>query len=121
MISAERSHFTQAENRERSDALGEALLKAGLAIRAASGRFEGVSEASYQVKVPHDRDLDVVVRLADQYSQLAVMIVDEYLTASISSNGLTPIVIGTWTKASESEALSASGYTRLGDEYFVIS
>ncbi len=93
--------------------------KHGLKYQEAYRFYKGTNENSYMILVPEDSTLNEVRKLARDYNQESILIIDEDRKARLefTQTGST-VQLGTWTEISALEARERENWTLIGGSYY---
>ena len=118
VISAERDHFTEHSNINRTEELKQLLEHREHVYKQAQGCYKGQTEASFVVITD---DSAAIMYLADFFGQESVLHRNKTGECALLFSGgdRQPLYLGQWNEVSCIEACGSENYTKVDGRYFV--
>lgn len=111
LLSAERADQSASTNKLAHIHLQTELETAQLDYKLLKGRYKGVDEVSYLVPVPKDDTYLLVKRLAKQFNQEAILLVDERKIAYLDVLDGAMDRLGDFMPVDQATAEKSEGFT----------
>jgi len=91
-------------------------------VQVCRGAYKGVEEAAFVVHANYDALPALHELVLNTYEQAALLVIDFNNQCQMYTvgKGVVAVPCGTWHKVSQAYALKQMGYTRIGQDYFVV-
>lgn len=120
-ISAEYYTNNKLQNETAINNLSKDLKSFQFKFSPIKGKYKGVTEKSFIVKVNTQKDLDILTSLGNKYNQETVLFVHEdnksYL---IKCSNASLTMLGKFVNVEKKEAISQDAYSIIGNKYFIV-